>query len=79
MILNPTGFEGKNCSQEINECGSNPCAIVGTESCIDHLDNYTCVCKLGYRGRHCEINIDECEMHVCLNGASCMDDVNGYR
>ncbi len=80
FIVTPTpGFAGRSCTENIDECLSNPCISEATQTCIDGIFNYTCDCLPGYRGRHCEVNIDECEMHGCLNGASCMDAVNGYR
>lgn len=32
----------------------------------------------GFSGQFCEREANECESVPCLNGAVCMDDVNGY-
>lgn len=32
----------------------------------------------GYRGKNCEENIDDCPGNLCLNGATCVDDINRY-
>lgn len=46
------GYEGRNCSQNINECQNNPCRNGG--SCIDGLASYSCKCAPGYTGVLCE-------------------------
>lgn len=33
---------------------------------------------LGFRGKNCEENIDDCIPHACLNGGTCVDGVNSY-
>ena len=32
----------------------------------------------GFTGVQCEVDIDDCAMHECANGARCMDGVGGY-
>ncbi|XP_041369827.1 sushi, von Willebrand factor type A, EGF and pentraxin domain-containing protein 1-like [Gigantopelta aegis] len=39
----------------VNTCDSNPCQNSGT--CVDGLDEYTCRCRPGYSGVHCEHDI----------------------
>lgn len=34
-----------------------------------------CECVNGYRGRLCEVDIDDCDPNLCLNGATCLDGV----
>lgn len=33
---------------------------------------------LGFRGKNCEENIDDCPGNLCQNGATCIDDINRY-
>lgn len=33
----------------------------------------------GFRGRNCEVDIDDCSDNKCHNGSKCIDLVNGYR
>lgn len=56
----PPGYEGKDCSIDINECISMPCREGST--CIDGIDEFTCICQPGLSGRICDINIDDCEV-----------------
>ncbi|KAL9981997.1 hypothetical protein ACROYT_G010773 [Oculina patagonica] len=60
-------------------CMNNPCQH-GAAFCrpIYHRDDYECVCKPGFTGKHCGVEIDECSSNPCLNGGSCTDQVNGY-
>lgn len=32
----------------------------------------------GYRGRLCEVDVDECDPNPCVNGASCLDGLGSY-
>lgn len=70
-------FLGKQCEQDIDECGSNPCQHGGM--CNDHLNAYSCECLPGYTGANCETNVDDCAINPCKNGGSCIDLVNAYK
>jgi len=58
---------------------NNPCQP-GTSFCrpIYNRDDYQCVCKAGFTGKYCGMDINECASNSCLNGGSCADQVNGY-
>jgi hypothetical protein len=39
----------------------SPCSTDGVQQCISTgVASFTCLCKSGYTGRYCEININEC-------------------
>ena len=41
------------------ECASSPCVNNGT--CVDEVNNYTCLCLPGFAGLSCETNkLDHC-------------------
>ncbi|XP_043914307.1 protein crumbs homolog 1-like [Protopterus annectens] len=71
-----TGWEGRLCNLNIDECNSNPC-LHG--SCTDLVANYECKCDKGYTGRNCEVNADDCLENQCKNGATCIDDIGAYK
>ncbi|XP_048577400.1 fibropellin-3-like [Nematostella vectensis] len=58
-----------------------PCQNGGT--CYPHpyyprgSGQYECACPKGFNGSRCEMNIDECQSNLCVNG-SCVDGVAGY-
>lgn len=48
-------------------------------NCVNYQTNYKCLCKNGYTGVNCEIDIDECASNPCLNNSPCIDEINGYK
>lgn len=43
--------------------------------CIDGIDFYYCNCILGYIGKLCEKEINECDFFLCVDGLICIDEV----
>lgn len=43
----PAGFVGPRCEGDINECLSNPCSHIGTQDCVQLVNDYKCNCKPG--------------------------------
>uniref|UniRef100_A0A7M5X290 Uncharacterized protein n=2 Tax=Clytia hemisphaerica TaxID=252671 RepID=A0A7M5X290_9CNID len=72
---NNTGYTGKQCEDEIDECDPTPCKNNGT--CHDLINAYNCSCEAGFTGKNCQINIDECASMPCINGV-CVDGINNY-
>ena len=55
----------------------DPCINGG--KCTDLVGDYSCDCLVtGFKGKNCEININECKLSECQNGATCVDKVNDY-
>ncbi|XP_018896752.2 protein crumbs isoform X2 [Bemisia tabaci] len=71
----PPGYEGDDCSVNIDECANSGCKNSAT--CVDGIANYTCICPPGWEGWLCDSEINECESNPCLNGGTCLDFV-GY-
>lgn len=42
-------------------------------------DSYSCQCRPGFTGDHCEINIDDCGSSPCLNSGTCIDEIDTFR
>lgn len=39
---------------------------------------WSCLSVLGFSGLNCEVNVDDCPGHKCMNGGICVDGVNTY-
>ncbi|XP_053221313.1 lactadherin isoform X1 [Podarcis raffonei] len=49
----PSGYEGKHCENNMNECSSQPCKNGGT--CLDLSGDYACKCMPPYLGKSCQL------------------------
>ncbi|XP_078658230.1 uncharacterized protein LOC144903713 [Branchiostoma floridae x Branchiostoma belcheri] len=48
------------------------------QSRSDSFDGYTCNCTVGFEGRYCEINPNDCIPDPCPKNFTCIDKVNSY-
>lgn len=60
-------------------CPSRYCENDG-ECLVDENNLLKCVCKKGFSGDRCEVNIDECllEGNSACTGGTCVDQINGF-
>ena len=40
-------------------------------TCLDLVNNYSCICKAGFTGRDCDIPITRCNNDSCYPGVQC--------
>ena len=71
-----TGYQGKNCEENIDDCASDPCQNEGT--CVDSTGTYDCICPSGFYGNNCEEEADECTKLGCKNNATCIVKDNWF-
>ncbi|XP_053390840.1 fibropellin-1-like, partial [Mercenaria mercenaria] len=74
--LCPSGYTGKKCEININECQSQPCLNGGV--CVDTIGDFKCNCSSGFVGNTCEIDVNECISQPCLNGGFCKDSIDRF-
>ncbi len=58
-----------------------PCLNGGTcfFPAFNSTTDYYCECKLGFSGKSCELNIDDCERQTeCGEGNKCVDMINSF-
>jgi len=83
-----TGFDGKNCENDINEClieeesGNKTCQNGG--KCMNEIGNFSCNCQIGWEGDFCQIDINEClvseesGIELCQNGGKCINKIGNF-
>lgn len=64
------GFEGEYCEVNIDDCEDNDCE--NNSTCVDGINNYTCLCPPEYTGRKCSnvqpsVHVSECIMGILLH------------
>ena len=50
-------FSSILCFIDVDDCFSNDCASDAT--CVDGINQYTCICPEGFTGKHCESGKEE--------------------
>ncbi|XP_072227644.1 protein crumbs homolog 2a [Leuresthes tenuis] len=73
----PNGLMGDNCTEEVDECQSNPCSEPHS-LCVDQLYGYFCRCPAGYGGQDCKTHVTDCINEPCRNSGTCVMQPNGF-
>lgn len=68
---------GDRCEFSVNECASNPCK--NKAPCLDYVNEFKCICPLGWTGKTCDVDINECSSNPCKNEGQCVNELNSYR
>ncbi|KAL9964973.1 hypothetical protein ACROYT_G028691 [Oculina patagonica] len=65
----------------LNSCQSSPCPSNATCQTGFTAEGYRCICPQGYKGDHCEEDIDECEdnSHNCKPYADCCNLIGSFQ
>jgi hypothetical protein len=76
LVTSPSGYDGVNCANNINDCVGVDCSQKGT--CVDKVGSYTCDCNEGRFGDDCEFQKNYCEDVTCGNGGICNSGETDY-
>lgn len=73
-----SGFQGAHCEENIDDCPGNLCQNGAT--CMDRVNEYSCLCPPAFTGTQCELDVDECSVRpsLCHNGATCTNSHGSY-
>lgn len=73
-----SGFRGDHCEENIDDCPGNLCQNGAT--CMDRVNEYSCLCPPAFTGTQCELDVDECSVRpsLCHNGATCTNSHGSY-
>jgi len=73
-----SGFRGDHCEENIDDCPGNLCQNGAT--CVDRVNEYSCLCPPAFTGTQCELDVDECSVRpsLCHNGATCTNSHGSY-
>lgn len=73
------GWTGPDCSEDINECESEPCLNGAT--CFESVKpgQFVCICPPFYTGDFCHQRFSPCELpyNPCINNSTCLAQVDG--
>ena len=64
------GFQGTDCSIEVQPCSPNPCLNSGT-CVVTGPESFKCECPVGWSGDDCSTVADPCDASPCENGGTC--------
>lgn len=61
-----------------DDCHGNLCQNGAT--CMDRINEYSCMCPPAFTGPYCELDVDECSRKPspCHNGATCTNSPGSY-
>ncbi|CAH2219520.1 vitamin K-dependent S [Pelobates cultripes] len=65
-----------------NQCNPVPCNKDGYQECVDEKGDFRCICKPGWSGKECELDINECDEPDKVNGGCnqrCVNLQGSYR
>ncbi|CAH1269015.1 NOTCH2 [Branchiostoma lanceolatum] len=68
----PSGFVGKNCEFDVDDCLGIICQHGGT--CVDQVNGYECTCTIGFHGINCELEVSTCSPNPCQHDGACTEN-----
>lgn len=72
----PSGFLGKYCEIDSDDCNPNPCLNGG--NCTDTGPHFMCHCLTGFIGQSCSEIMPLCSSNPCANGGTCYNKPEGF-
>ncbi|XP_066293866.1 uncharacterized protein [Branchiostoma lanceolatum] len=71
------GYEGVDCSKDIDECSEKKCVANSTRACVNYPGGFSCLCTDGWTGQDCSEETTPCHKRPCGPGM-CNVTTSGY-
>ena len=74
FVVSKSTLQGTNCEIEFNLCESEK-NLCHNGTCVNsEAEGFLCQCFIGYSGKFCETDIDDCKSSPCQGeGSNCYD------
>lgn len=73
-------FTGSECQSRLDPCTPNRCRNGAKCSPSSNFLDFACECSIGWKGRLCNEDVDECALTApCRNGATCQNTDGSYK
>lgn len=70
-------WTGRHCENHTSSCSLDPCKNNAT--CHDVEDTFFCTCDKRFTGRHCDVDINECQTTApCKHGGLCVNTYGSF-
>merc|ERR1711907_122935 len=64
--------------EQTAQCSLKLCHAENTKECINNWGGYTCNCKPGWTGKHCDEDVNECLIEDFCGTGTCTNEIGSF-